>query len=62
MKKWYKSNTIRLLLGQLLGIWAAHISGEVSLIATIGITMTTIGGVIIRFKTNQPIQRAGNGR
>ncbi|MCU0645779.1 MAG: hypothetical protein MUC94_16160 [bacterium] len=50
-------------MAQLLGVWAAYVTGEASMIASLGITMTTISGVIVRFYTEQPIQRSnGTGR
>ena len=61
MKPWYQSRTIWLLVAQLLGVWAAFVTKEASLIASLGITMTTISGVIIRFYTEQPISRNNGG-
>jgi hypothetical protein len=62
-KNWWQSRTIWLLVAQLLGVWAAYVTGEASMIASLGITMTTISGVIVRFYTEQPIQRSnGTGR
>jgi len=62
MKHWYQSKTIWLLVAQLLGVWAAFVTGEASVVATVAISMTTISGVIIRvFGTDQPIQRTNGG-
>jgi len=61
-KHWYRSKTIWLLVAQLLGVWAAFVTGEASFVATVGISMTAISGVIIRvYSTEQPIQRTNGG-
>jgi len=61
MKNWFQSKTIWLLIAQLLGIWALYVTGESTMAAAMGITMTTIAGVINRFYTNEPIKKP-NGR
>ena len=61
MKDWYHSKTIWLLAAQLLIIWAALVTGESNITATVGITLTTVAGVITRFYTDQPMKKP-NGR
>ena len=60
-KHWYQSKTLWLLFAQLLMIWAAFVTNEATVTASIGISMTTMAGVIIRFYTEKPIQRNNGG-
>jgi hypothetical protein len=55
MKVWYRSKTIWLLIAQLLGTWALHLTGEVTVTATLAINMTTVGGFITRYYTREGI-------
>ena len=57
MKKWYKSKTIWLAVGQLLIIWASCVEGKVELTTTIALSMTFVGGIINRYFTSSEIEK-----